>query len=74
MRAHTMGRRLGRVVAVAALGFGLSLAGGVAHAGATAESGSPVSDGGQQLDVVLAAGPDLRDSGRVTVLRDLEWV
>ncbi|MDG4763643.1 hypothetical protein O7632_05890 [Solwaraspora sp. WMMD406] len=72
MRAHTMGRRLGRVVAVAALGLAVSLTGGTA-----AYAGSAVFPG---LDNELAPGQSvvkssITDSGEDPVsLRDFEWL
>lgn len=71
MRGHTMGRRLGRVVAVAALGIGVSLVAGPAL-GAAAHAGTTVGD---ELPVVSVTDKsEAHDSASDPVLlRDIIW-
>ncbi|MFY1635865.1 hypothetical protein ACN27F_21745 [Solwaraspora sp. WMMB335] len=73
MRAHTMGRRLGRVVAVAALGLAVSLTGAAA---AYAQAAALPEAGEDLVSVESVAKSAIADSseGAAVSLRDFEWL
>jgi hypothetical protein len=71
MRGHTMGRRLGRVVAVAALGIGVALVAGPAL-GAAAHAGVTVGDELPVVSVTDKSG-DLESVSDPVSLRDIVW-